>query len=336
MKISASLYSSQQKDLSSLVHDLDELNLDFFHIDCFDEDDKKVDGDISHIQSISNTPIDLHVISTNYKHFLALAEKWKVRQFCLQFENLPKEIELPKQTNFKLGFALVNETPLQNIKPYQQHIDYILLMTTTPGKSGGKFKKESFQRIRDAKKMFPTMDLFVDGGINAEVSFILRLLGVQMAVSGSFLVNNSNVAVALADLRFHQKGSDFLVEDFMIRKEDLPVLEMENTTFLQLLETIENHKMGFVLIENQGKFVGVCSNADIRRALLQNKTDLNQTESLDAINRKSKTINYKANTFEMLDFLKHVGMPLLFLPVVNDENELVGALTFNEFIKGEG
>ena len=76
--------------------------------------------------------------------------------------------------------------------------------------------------------MYPHLPIYVDGGINAEISFILRLLGVNVAVSGSFLVNHSNLALALNDLRFHQKASHFLMEDFMLPKTHLPILHQSH------------------------------------------------------------------------------------------------------------
>ena len=336
MKISASLYSSNNQDLPSLVHELEELNLDYLHIDCFDGDDYKVQKDIKAIQNISSIPVDLHVISARSSHFFELAKKWKVNQLTFQFENLEAEFEIPKELDFKFGLALINDTDLNVLKPYKDHLDYILLMTTTPGKSGGKFQKDSFDRIRKCKEMYPNLPIYVDGGINAEISFILRLLGVSLAVSGSFLVNNKNIAVALSDLRFHQKGSHYLIKDFMQNKENLPILNIETCTFNTIITTIENHNYGFVLFEKNGKLKGITSNADLRRGIIKNLNNLQEIEALDVINKTPITINGNASTYEMISLIKQYDFPILFLPVVDENQNLIGAISFNELIKGEG
>ena len=336
MKISASLYSATNQDLPSLVHELDELKLDYFHIDCFDGDERKVNKDIQAIKSLSKTPIDLHAISARSSFFFDFATQLEVKQLTLQFENIEGELTIPVQRTYKFGLALSNQTNLDVLESYVDNLDYILLMTTTPGKSGGKFEKTSFDRIRKCKALYPNIPIYVDGGINAEVSFILRLLGVSMAVSGSFLVNNRNTAVALADLRFHQKGSDFLLEDFMQTGIHLPVLNYNSCTFMEIFTCMEAHKMGFVLFEDQGKLTGICSNADLRRGLLKNREDLNKVAPVDVVNNKGITIQSKASTYDMISLIKKYNFPILFLPVVSAENELLGVVTFNELIKGEG
>jgi pentose-5-phosphate-3-epimerase len=336
VKISASLYSSTNTDLPSLVHELEELNLDYFHIDCFDGQEEKVRKDVEAIQEISKTPIDLHVISSRSAYFFNFAEELKVKQLTLQFENVEDKLAIPVKHSYKFGLAVCNDTKLELLRVYEQELDYILLMTTTPGKSGGTFQKASFDRIRQCRQLYPTLPIYVDGGINAEVSFILRLLGVSMAVSGSFLVNNNNSAVALADLRFHQKGSHFLLEDFMQTGQHLPILNEQNASFQEIVRVMESRKMGFVLFENKGKLSGISSNADLRRGILNHLDDLNQIQAQDVINKSPVTIQASSSTYEMISLIKQYNFPILFLPVINEVNDLLGVITFNELIKGEG
>ena len=65
MKISASIYSNNDRSLENLIKDLDNYNIDMFHVDFNDKkiDIKKVEDDIIEIRKISNKPIDLHIIS---------------------------------------------------------------------------------------------------------------------------------------------------------------------------------------------------------------------------------------------------------------------------------
>lgn len=336
MKIAASLYSTNLQDLPSLVHELDALQLDYFHIDCFEGQEQKVRKDILAIQGISDTPIDLHAIGASSETFFQLADDLNVKQLTLQLENLEGELSVPKNRTYKFGLAIVNDTSLASLAEYTQDIDYILLMTTTPGKSGGTFQKSSFERIRQCKKQYPKLPIFVDGGINAEVSFVLRLLGVSQAVSGSFLVNHDNIALALADLRFHQKGSSFLVEDFMLDKASLPLINKHSCSVKELIQTMDDFGMGFVLLEEQGKLVGICSNADLRKGILKNIDNLNQLQVEDMINSTPITISNQESTYEMISLIKATNFPILFLPVVDEEKNLKGVITFNELIKGEG
>lgn len=336
MKISASLYSTNLQDLPSLVHELDALQLDFFHMDCFEGEEQKVSKDIKAIQGISPTPIDLHAIGENSELFYDMAEDLGVAQLTLQYENFPGTISLPKQRSFKLGLAIVNETALEVLKAYEQDLDFVLLMTTTPGKSGGKFEKSSFDRIRKCKQMYPNLPVYVDGGINAEVSFILRLLGVRQAVSGSFLVNHENIARALADLRFHQKGSAYQIKDFLLEAAYLPVLNPSECTVKEAVQTMDEFNLGFVLFEEDGKLKGICSNADLRKGILKFIDNPKEMKVGDMINQHPIVIKEESTTDEMLSLIKSCNFPILFLPVVGQEHKLKGAVLFNELIKGEG
>lgn len=336
MKISASLYSSSLQDLPSLVHELDALQLDFFHLDCFEGQEQKVSRDIRAIQQISNTPIDLHVIGANYSSFFDMAQDLGVSQLTLQYENLPEHISLPADRLYNLGLAIVNDTSLEVLDKVKDSIDYILLMTTTPGKSGGKFEKTSFDRIRKCKQMYPNLPIYVDGGINAEVSFILRLLGVRQAVSGSFLVNHQNIAKALADLRFHQQGSAYQIKDFLLEARHLPLLNPSTCTVQDVILTMDECKLGFVLFEEGGSFVGICSNADLRKGILKYLDSPNDMKVRDMINYHPIVIKDDSTTDEMLSLVKRYDFPILFLPVVGQDGVLKGAVLFNELIKGEG
>lgn len=336
MKISASLYSTNLQDLPSLVHELDALQLDFFHMDCFEGEEQKVSKDIKAIQGISSTPIDLHVIGANSELFYSMAERLSIAQLTLQFENLQQDFVLPKERPYLLGLAIANETELDVLNTYEQDLDFVLLMTTTPGKSGGTFEKASFDRIRKCKQMYPNLPIYVDGGINAEVSFILRLLGVQQAVSGSFLVNHQNIARALADLRFHQKGSAFQIKDFMLEPHLLPVLNPSTCSVKDVILTMDEFKLGFVLFEEDNKLFGICSNADLRKGILKYIENPAAMQVQDMINTNPITIQAESTTDEMLSLIKACNFPILFLPVVGEFNELQGVVLFNELIKGEG
>ena len=190
MKISASLYSGKNKSLAELVKELDGHNVDYFHIDC--NDDLNVFADIKEIRKLSKTPIDLHIISSEpQKYFPHLVEN-NVELVTFQFENIKGDLSVPKEVKSKLGLAITSETDISVFEKYKNNFDFILFMTTVPGQSGGKFNKDNFSKIREFKQKYPDKKIHVDGGVNADVSFVLRNMGVYSVVSGSYLVDLGN------------------------------------------------------------------------------------------------------------------------------------------------
>ncbi|WPP52248.1 CBS domain-containing protein [Catalinimonas niigatensis] len=334
MKISASLYSNKVKSLEDLVKELDALNIDSFHIDC--NDNPAVFDDIAQIRKISNTPIDLHIISSEPEKYLDQIVRHEIEYVQFQYEDMKgRNFTLPDNKT-KYGLAVVSDTPLEVFEQYKEQYTFILLMTTTPGQSGGVFRKDNFNRIRRFGKMFPGKKIHVDGGVNDEVSFILRSMGVDSAVSGSFLVNHTSMGAALMGLKMQEVRSHYQVKDILIDKVHLPVMELDCCNFKEVLQTIEQYDLGFALFTDKDqKLKGISSNADVRRGLLKNLNDLNQTAVVDVVNTNPIRIQEQATISDMLALVTSKSFPILFLPVVNEENKLTGAVTFNNLIRGE-
>ena len=333
MKISESLYSNKDKPLQELVEQLDRCHIDYFHIDC--NDDPSVFEDIQEIRKYSQTPIDLHIITADPEKYLDLLRKVPVERVCFQFENLGQKIDLPQLPDTFWGMAFTSETDIQEFDQYREECGFVLIMTTIPGQSGGKFKSENFQRIRQFRNQFPGKEIEVDGGVNDEVGFILRMLGVQSVVSGSYLVNHDSIPEALLHLRSSVIHSDFKVKDFMIEKEHAPIISRDSSV-QRIVQTIENHKLGFAIIEDdEGKLAGISSNADVRKGLLKNFEDLNEMRVRDIVNTTPATIDEDLTISEMLAFIRRKKFLISYLPVTNREGLLTGAVSFINLIRSE-
>ena len=334
MKISASIYSNKIKGVEALVKELDDLKVDFLHIDC--NDDLSVFDDIAIIKKMSQTPVDLHIISSNPEKYFPFLIKHQVDFVTFQHENLVTPLHLPKEIKSRIGIAIVTETPISVLEQYKERMDFILFMTTTPGKSGGLFNKENFKKIRDFKVAFPDKKIHVDGGVNDEVSFVLRNMGVYSVVSGSYLVNSNVIGHALHNLRNDNIQSHILVSDFMLTREELPVVSAEDAKLIDALISIEKYSLGFTLMLNkEGKLVGLISNADVRKGLIRKIDSLSQLKIEDVINPNPLKILNTFTISEMLTFIKNSKIPIMYLPIVDAENRLTGAITFNNLIKGE-
>lgn len=333
MKISASIYSNKHQPLADVVRDLDEHFIDFFHVDC--NDDPSVFIDIEAIHRSSSTPVDLHIISPTPERYFELLRKTPVSRVSFQLEQFGEMVQFPADLPGQIGLALMNDTPVEAFAPYAERCSYVLLMTTTPGQSGGVFNKETFRKIRQFRRLFPTHQIQVDGGVNAEVSFILRNLGVESAVVGSFLFQNKSVGPALLHLKREVVSSHYLIKDFMIETAELPILDVQDLSFKSTLLTIDKYEMAFVLIVDNGQLKGIISNADVRKGLIKNFAKINEINAFDLINSRPIVIEEDKNIDELLHLIRGVNFPLQYIPVVNSNGDLTGALTFTQMIKAE-
>jgi len=335
MKISASIYSNKGQELRETIEKLDQNGVDLLHVDC--NDDLTVFDDMKMAREITNIPMDLHIITNKPSKYYEKLKDCPVEYVTFQHENLTEKLVKSDTDKSKWGLAITTDTPVTVFDDYEKDMfDFILIMATIPGQSGGKFDKTNFQKIREFRRNHPDKKIHVDGGVNAEVSFILRNMGVFASVSGSYLFKQDSVGQALLQLQSREIDSDYSLKDFMISFENSPIVNSKDLDFNRLLNAIEKWKKGFVMIaDDQRKLVGISSNADIRKALIANSSDLNKTKAQEAINNTPQVIDEDATVKELIAFIKGLSFPILYLPVVDKNNIVKGSITFQNLIKGE-
>lgn len=332
MKISASIYSDKQRQLEETITDLVNHQVDLLHVDC--NDDLSVFKDIQAIRKQCKLPIDLHIITEHPEKYFDALRETPVEYITFQFEQLPKGFAMPQDIPGSKGLAIITPTPTSVFDAYAD-FDFLLVMATIPGQSGGVFDPINFKKIRQFQKKYPTKKVHVDGGVNGEVSFILRNMGVHSSVSGSFLFNAPSVGQALMDLTKREIESQFKIKDFMVEREECPILDMRDLTLESALRNIEDGNLGFSLIEENGKLKGIISNADVRKALLRNISDLSRLQATELINETPITINENLTVNDMLQLVRDQSISLMYLPVISDNGKATGVVSFLNLIKGE-
>jgi ribulose-phosphate 3-epimerase len=332
MKISASLYSQKSKSILETVEELESYFVDYWHIDSIEN--VEVFEDIKLIQSRSDIPIDLHIISKNPSQFYSQIEETKIHRVSFQVEELATDFIFPKFVNTKSGLAIqIGHASIEEkITQYQNSIDFVLLMMTTPGVSGGKFDKSYFAKIRNLVERFPHIHWCVDGGVNHEISYILRLIGIQSIVVGSYLMNQERMAQAILQIRSHRVKSDYLVEDYCISSENLPII-YHTDSLKSMLVKMDQSKLGTVFCnDNEAQFLGIITNADIRKELIKGEFSYD-TPISKFINTNPKSISATQSTTEMIDYIDSIPFPILVLPIIAKNGTLVGAISFHKLLK---
>ncbi|MFT5778659.1 MAG: ribulose-phosphate 3-epimerase [Crocinitomicaceae bacterium] len=333
MKISASIYSDKKRPLLEVIKDLMEHQVDLLHVDC--NDDLSVFDDIKSIRTICDIPIDLHVITTHPSKYYTLLEENPVEYITFQYEDLEEALEIPETVTGKKGIAVITPTDVSIFEGYKD-FDFILIMATIPGQSGGKFDTINFGKIRSFRNQYPGKSIHVDGGVNAEVSFILRNMGVTSAVSGSYLFNASSVGNALMNLTQREVESHYHVKDFMIPLNESPIVRESDLSLKTVLLSIEDGNLGFTLVLNEtDKLVGLISNADVRKGLLRHLDDLNGLSPKELMNESPITILTEDTALTLLQLIKKSTFPIMYLPVVDSHGNAKGIVTFVNLIKGE-
>ncbi|MDJ1649124.1 ribulose-phosphate 3-epimerase [Mycoplasma phocimorsus] len=141
---------------------------------------------------------DVHLMISNP---LDEFEKYKdyVSIVTLHFEAV-SDIDLALFINryhhdYKIGLAISPDTNVEDITPFLEFIDLVLVMSVYPGKGGQKFIVDSLDKIKKLKKLRSSNLKYsyliqVDGGINEETSKLAWKAGADLIVAGSYIVKD--------------------------------------------------------------------------------------------------------------------------------------------------
>ena len=104
-------------------------------------------------------------------------------------EDVQATIDKIHSFGIKAGLSIKPKTPVEELIPYLDKVEMILMMSVEPGFGGQKYIEESTERIRKVKEMLIerelSTDLEVDGGINVDNVDIVLEAGVNVVVAGS-------------------------------------------------------------------------------------------------------------------------------------------------------
>ncbi len=98
-------------------------------------------------------------------------------------------LEAIKKCGCKAGLSIKPATPVEELKPYLEYVDMILIMSVEPGLGGQKYIEESTERIQKTREMITKsgldIDVEVDGGIYLGNLQKILDAGANVIVSGS-------------------------------------------------------------------------------------------------------------------------------------------------------
>ena len=119
---------------------------------------------------------------------------------------IPREIiDDIKSNGVKVGISLNPDTKLDTIYEYLPYIHKVLVMTVVPGKGGQNLIPETIEKIKELKKYIEENKLETiieaDGGINDENIEVLKNVGVEIVVAGTYIISAENMKEAILSLK---------------------------------------------------------------------------------------------------------------------------------------
>lgn len=111
-----------------------------------------------------------------------------------------------RSRGIKSALAVKPGTPVEAVYPYLELCDMVLVMTVEPGYGGQAFIPETLEKIRALRKTadergLTSLDIEVDGGINAKTAPLVKEAGANVLVAGTGLFKAPDMAQADIQLK---------------------------------------------------------------------------------------------------------------------------------------
>ena len=140
------------------------------------------------VRRVTDLPIEAHLMIERPELFIEAFAKAGATLIEVQVESttsLYRTVMRIKELGAKAGVAINPATSVETLREILPFITTVNVMTVEPGFGGQKFIPHSPEKIRRLRAMSRTIEIEVDGGIDAKTAPLVVKAGATVLVAGS-------------------------------------------------------------------------------------------------------------------------------------------------------
>ncbi len=192
VKVAPSILAAKFEDLENEIKSVEEAGADYIHIDVMDGEfvDNKTPGVemIKISNDATNLILDTHLMVENPIDWIYDFLNSDIITFHIEAvneEEASKIIDELHEHDILVGIAIKPSTPIEEVLPYIDRINQVLVMTVEPGFGGQKMIEECLEKVKFLREISKDIDIEVDGGVNLENVNKVINAGANIVVAGT-------------------------------------------------------------------------------------------------------------------------------------------------------
>ncbi len=216
IKISPSILTADFGRLGEAVAELEKCGADMIHLDVLDGQFAPTmtfgPPMVKALKNYTSLPLDVHIMVNTPERIAGAFIEAGADALTFHAEaaiHAHRVVQQIRAAGIKAGVALNPGTPPEAIAYLLPDIDIVLVMTVNPGYGGQKLIPQTLTKVSVVRSWLdeinPGAEVSVDGGINERTAPLAIEAGASILVAGSSVLDASDKAVMIEQLRQPQR-----------------------------------------------------------------------------------------------------------------------------------